>query len=45
MALSPIELGALLDRWVEADQANIVGTVTAITVSNIDVQRVPMGAC
>jgi hypothetical protein len=39
MALSPIELGALLDRWVEADQANIVETQTAITISKLSVQR------
>lgn len=36
MASTPIELGALLDRWVSAGQAGVVETPAALTVSRLD---------
>jgi hypothetical protein len=40
MALSPIEMGALLDSWVETGRANVVETQAAITIYNLAVDRV-----
>lgn len=36
MASTPIELGALLDRWASAGQVGVVETAAALTISRLD---------